>query len=167
MTTTRRRRLWRQEAALPYLLLAPALVLLVGMVYPFGLGVYYSLTNYWLQYPNRFRFIWFDNYVNLLSEPLFARALEFTLGFTLAAVVVQVGLGLAVALFLHARIPGRRRDARADAAAVDDAAGDHRADVEDHDGIDECRHPELHAVVSRRRSDQLVRLHARAPSSRS
>jgi multiple sugar transport system permease protein len=102
------RRLWRQEAALPYLLLAPALVLLVGMVYPFCLGVYYSLTNYWLQYPKRFRFIWFDNYINLLSEPLFSRALQFTLGFTLAAVVVQVGLGLAVALFLHARIPGRK-----------------------------------------------------------
>jgi multiple sugar transport system permease protein len=108
VATTRRRRLWRQEAALPYLLLAPALVLLVGMVYPFCLGVYYSLTNYWLQYPKRFRFIWFDNYVNLLSEPLFSRALQFTLGFTLAAVVVQVGLGLAVALFLHARIPGRK-----------------------------------------------------------
>jgi multiple sugar transport system permease protein len=108
VTTTRRRRLWRQEAALPYLLLAPALVLLVGMVYPFCLGVYYSLTNYWLQYPKRFRFIWFDNYINLLSEPLFSRALQFTLGFTLAAVVVQVGLGLAVALFLHARIPGRK-----------------------------------------------------------
>jgi multiple sugar transport system permease protein len=108
VTTTRRRRLWRQEAALPYLLLAPALVLLVGMVYPFCLGVYYSLTNYWLQYPKRFRFIWLDNYVNLLSEPLFSRALQFTLGFTLAAVVVQVGLGLAVALFLHARIPGRK-----------------------------------------------------------
>ncbi len=108
MTTPRRRRLWRQEAALPYLLLAPALVLLVGMVYPFCLGVYYSLTNYWLQYPKRFRFIWFDNYINLLSEPLFSRALQFTLGFTLAAVVVQVGLGLAVALFLHARIPGRK-----------------------------------------------------------
>ena len=93
---------------MPYLLLAPALVLLVGMVYPFGLGLYYSFTYYWLQYPKRFHFIWFDNYVNLLSEPLFTRALEFTLGFTLVAVVVQVGLGLAVALFLHARIPGRK-----------------------------------------------------------
>jgi multiple sugar transport system permease protein len=92
---------------LPYLLLSPALVLLVGMVYPFGLGLYYSFTSYWLQYPNRFRFVWLDNYVGLMEEPLFVRALEFTLGFTLVAVVVQVGLGLAVALFLHARIPGR------------------------------------------------------------
>ena len=108
MTTVRKRRQYRrQERLLPYLLLAPALVLLVGMLYPFGLGLYYSLTSYWLQYPNRFRFVWFDNYVSLVSEPLFARAMQFTLGFTLVAVIVQVGLGLAVALFLHARIPGR------------------------------------------------------------
>ncbi len=82
-------------------------MLLAGMVYPFGLGLYYSLTNYRLQYPNRFRFVGFDNYVNLADEPLFVRALEFTIGFTLAAVALQVGLGLAVALFLHARVPGR------------------------------------------------------------
>jgi len=107
VNTTGKRRHWRQEKFLPYLLLAPALVLLVGMVYPFGLGLYYSFTSYWLQYPNRFRFVWFDNYVSLLDEPLFLRALEFTLGFTLAAVVLQVGLGLAVALFLHGRVPGR------------------------------------------------------------
>jgi multiple sugar transport system permease protein len=105
--TMRRRRRWRRETLLPYLLMAPALVLLMGMVYPFGLGLYYSFTNYWLQYPNRFRFVWFDNYVGLMRQPLFIRALEFTLGFTLVAVVVQVGLGLAVALLLHARIPGR------------------------------------------------------------
>ena len=108
MTTVRKRRQYRRrERLLPYLLLAPALVLLAGMMYPFGLGLYYSLTSYWLQYPNRFRFVWFDNYVSLVSEPLFARAMQFTLGFTLVAVIVQVGLGLAVALFLHARIPGR------------------------------------------------------------
>ncbi len=108
MTTVRDEKPYRpQERVLPYLLLTPALVLLVGMMYPFGLGLYYSMTSYWLQYPKRFRFVWFDNYLSLLSEPLFSRALQFTLGFTFIAVVVQVGLGLAVALFLHARIPGR------------------------------------------------------------
>jgi multiple sugar transport system permease protein len=105
--TTAGRRRRRADRLLPYLLLSPALVLLAGMIYPFGLGLYYSFTSYWLQYPNRFRFVWLDNYINLLEEPLFVRALEFTLGFTLVAVVVQVGLGLAVALFLHARFPGR------------------------------------------------------------
>jgi multiple sugar transport system permease protein len=107
MSATAARSRRRRAMALPYLLMAPALVLLAGMVYPFGLGLYYSLTNYWLQYPNRFRFVWFDNYVNLMTEPLFASAMEFTLGFTVAAVALQVGLGLAVALFLHARIPAR------------------------------------------------------------
>lgn len=107
MNVTRPRRHWRRERLLPYLLLGPALVLLAGMIYPFALGLYYSFTSYWLQYPNRFRFIWLDNYVALVSEPLFIRSLEFTLGFTLVAVVIQVGLGLAVALFLHGRIPGR------------------------------------------------------------
>ena len=107
MNTAQKRRHWRQEKFLPYLLLAPALVLLAGMIYPFALGFYYSFTSYWLQYPNRFRFIWFDNYVNLVTEPLFLSSLEFTLGFTVAAVAIQVGLGLAIALFLHGRIPGR------------------------------------------------------------
>jgi len=107
MVMTRRRRR-RPERFLPYLLLAPALVLLVGMVYPFGLGVYYSFTNYWLQYPKRFHFIWFDNYVNLVSEPLFTRALEFTLGFTVVTVVVQVGLGLAVAADFRVTCPEAR-----------------------------------------------------------
>lgn len=93
---------------LPYLLLAPALILLVGMVYPFALGLYYSLTDYWLQFPKRFRFIGLDNYIGLLNRPLFSRALEFTVGYTVVAVIIQVGLGLAVALFLHANIPGRR-----------------------------------------------------------
>ena len=105
MTTARRRR--RQEALLPYLLMTPALVLLVGILYPFSLGLYYSFTSYWLQYPKRFRFVWFDNYISLFEEALFDRALQFTLGFTVLAVVLQVGLGLAIALFLHGRIPGR------------------------------------------------------------
>jgi multiple sugar transport system permease protein len=107
VNNAQKRRHWREEKFLPYLLLAPALVLLAGMIYPFALGFYYSFTSYWLQYPNRFRFIWFDNYVNLVTEPLFLSSLEFTLAFTVAAVVIQVGLGLTIALFLHGRIPGR------------------------------------------------------------
>jgi ABC-type sugar transport system permease subunit len=69
------RRNRRREKLLPWLLLSPALVLLAGMIYPFALGFYYSFTAYWLQYPKRFRFIWFDNYLGLLEEPLFDWAL--------------------------------------------------------------------------------------------
>ena len=74
MNTTRKRRHWRREKFLPYLLLAPALVLLAGMIYPFAWGFYYSFTSYWLQYPNRFRFVWLDNYVNLIERAAVRRA---------------------------------------------------------------------------------------------
>ena len=97
----------QREAILPYLLLAPGLLLLLGMLYPFFLGFYYSLTNYYLQYPHLFRFIWLRNYLKLLEDPLFSYSLKFTLSYALVAVVVQVGLGLAVALLLNSRIIGR------------------------------------------------------------
>jgi len=97
----------QRDAILPYLLLSPGLLLLLGMLYPFFLGVYYSLTNYYLQYPHLFRFIWLRNYLKLLEDPLFSYSLRFTLGYALVAVVVQVGLGLAVALLLNSRIIGR------------------------------------------------------------
>jgi multiple sugar transport system permease protein len=97
----------RGDAALPYLLLVPGLVLLVGMLYPFLLGVYYSLTNYYLQYPHLFRFIWLGNYVKLVRDSEFAYGLGFTLGYAAVAVLIQVGLGLAVALLLASRLKGR------------------------------------------------------------
>jgi len=97
----------QREAILPYLLLSPGLLLLLGMLYPFFLGVYYSLTNYYLQYPHLFRFIWLRNYLKLLEDPFFSYSLKFTLAYAGAAVVVQVGLGLVVALFLNSRIIGR------------------------------------------------------------
>jgi multiple sugar transport system permease protein len=97
----------RPEQLVPYVLLLPAFLLLIGMLYPFCLGLYYSLTSYYLQYPHLFRVVWLGNYLALLKEPVFVYSLEFTVGYALVAVVIQVGLGLAVALFLHARFPGR------------------------------------------------------------
>lgn len=97
----------RHTAMLPYLLMLPALLLLAGMIYPFCLGVYYSLTSYFLQYPHLFRFIGLGNYLKLPGDPLFAYSVKFTLAYTAVAVLIQVSLGIAVALLLHGRIIGR------------------------------------------------------------
>jgi multiple sugar transport system permease protein len=97
----------RAETMLPYLLLLPGLLLLVGMLYPFVVGIYYSLTSYYLQYPHLFRFIWLGNYAKLVREATFAYSLAFTIAYAAAAVLVQVGLGLAVALLLQSRLTGR------------------------------------------------------------
>jgi len=102
-----RRRGLRRETLLPYVLLLPAFLLLVGMLYPFCLGLYYSLTSYFLQYPHLFKFVGLGNYLALLKEPFFFYSLKFTLGYTAIAVLVQVSLGLGVAMLLHSRIIGR------------------------------------------------------------
>lgn len=92
---------------LPYLLLLPALLLLVGMLYPFLLGAYYSFTSYFLQYPHLFRFIGLGNYLKMPGDPLFIYSLQFTMGYTVIAVLIQVALGVGVALLLHGRLFGR------------------------------------------------------------
>jgi multiple sugar transport system permease protein len=92
---------------LPYLLLLPALLLLVGMLYPFLLGAYYSFTSYFLQYPHLFRFIGLGNYLKMPGDPLFIYSLQFTVGYTVIAVLIQVALGVGVALLLHGRLIGR------------------------------------------------------------
>jgi multiple sugar transport system permease protein len=97
----------RREAWLPYVLLTPGFLLLAGMLYPFFLGFYYSLTSYYLQYPHLFRFIWLGNYLKLAQDALFGYALKFTLAYALVAVCVQVGCGLGVALLLNTRFVGR------------------------------------------------------------
>jgi multiple sugar transport system permease protein len=97
----------RHAAMLPYLLMLPALLLLAGMIYPFCLGVYYSLTSYFLQYPHLFRFIGLGNYLKLPGDPLFVYSVKFTLAYTAVAVLIQVSLGIGVALLLHGRIIGR------------------------------------------------------------
>src|SRR5574342_1241739 len=93
---TPRARARQREAWLPYLLLTPGLLLLVGMLYPFFLGAYSSLTSYFLQYPHLFRFVWLGNYLKLLQDPLFGHSLKFTIAYTVVAVLIQVGLGLGV-----------------------------------------------------------------------
>jgi multiple sugar transport system permease protein len=97
----------RRKAMLPYLLMLPAMLLLVGMTYPFCLGLYYSLTSYFLQYPHLFRFIGLGNYLKMPGDPLFVYSVQFTLAYTAVAVLVQVSLGIGVALLLHGRIIGR------------------------------------------------------------
>lgn len=58
-----------------------------------------SLTNW--KIPNPVRFIWFGNYVEALTDPLFWYSLRITLTFALGVSVLEVGLGFAIALLLN------------------------------------------------------------------
>jgi ABC-type sugar transport system permease subunit len=90
-----------------YLFLSPALlgliVFLLGpMVYAFGL----SFFRWDLIRPNP-RFVGIDNYVTVLSSPDFWQALWVTTVYTAGTVPPAMAIGLALALLLDRRIPGR------------------------------------------------------------
>src|SRR5437868_9529704 len=80
-------------------MLAPALCLLFRTVLPFLDGVYTSLTNEKL-YAGATRFVGLTNYLKLAQNPTFWIALGNTLLYAGLATLIQIPLGLAVALLL-------------------------------------------------------------------
>ncbi|MEU0276764.1 sugar ABC transporter permease, partial [Streptomyces sp. NPDC006307] len=83
---------------LPYLLIAPAALLMLGFIaYPVLSVFYYSLQHYNVTKPWKNGFAGLDNFTRIFTEdPLFWS----TLGFSAKWVVVQVGLQLALGLVL-------------------------------------------------------------------
>jgi multiple sugar transport system permease protein len=85
-----------------------ALVLFAVAVFPVVYSFYISLYSLRLTRPNRVPFVWFDNYVNVLSDPQFWEAVGRTVSFSVMAVVATAVLGLLIALLLNEDFPGRR-----------------------------------------------------------
>jgi multiple sugar transport system permease protein len=90
----------RPRVLLPYFLLLPSLVALAAILYPFGKGLWWSLTNYDLSSGEAPQFIGLTNYQDLMQSGEFWFALRLTLIYSVVVIVVEVGLGLAVALLL-------------------------------------------------------------------
>ena len=85
----------------------PALVVfLVFVVYPVGKAVQYSLYN-WRGYGPMDRFVGLDNYTYVLGNSVFQNALQHNLIIIVASIVIQLPLGLAIALLLNRKIKGR------------------------------------------------------------
>jgi multiple sugar transport system permease protein len=92
-----------------YLFLAPLAAVLMGVaVFPILYSFYVSLYSLKLTRPQRAPFVWFDNYVTVLSDPQFWSAVERTVIFSVIAVAAIVILALLVALLLNEQFPGRR-----------------------------------------------------------
>lgn len=85
---------------LPLLLVAPALLALGAMLFPFLLSIYFSTTNLRLTAPN-YRFIGLRNYILTVETKDFWLSLGKTLVFALVSVVVQVPLAIGLALLLN------------------------------------------------------------------
>jgi multiple sugar transport system permease protein len=103
-------RLMLTQRAVPYLLVAPAVLLLGAIfIYPAIENAWLSLWSWKLTAPHRARFVGLDNYISLFSEnELFRQALIFTLVYTVVTLVASLVLGLIAALLLHP-VSTRRR----------------------------------------------------------
>jgi multiple sugar transport system permease protein len=103
MTTTTIKQSRFMRKALPYFLSLPALLMCIGILIPFLTAVYYSLLRYRLNLPAMKGFIWFQNYLNFFSDPKFWNTLKISLVYAGVTVVVELLLGLGIALLLQKR----------------------------------------------------------------
>ncbi|MGB3438630.1 MAG: sugar ABC transporter permease [Actinophytocola sp.] len=93
------------ERLAPYVLVAPAvLVLVVLRLYPLVLGVNFSFTG---DGDRDGTAVGQDNYVTLLSDPLFLGALR-NVGLLVALLPVAVAIPGLLATFIYLRVPGHR-----------------------------------------------------------
>ncbi|MDQ6771985.1 MAG: sugar ABC transporter permease [Candidatus Dormibacteraeota bacterium] len=100
-------RLFQREAPLGYLLLAPALlVLLVFVAYPFLFGIWLSLTN--SQIGQNGHFIGLGNFQFERSDTVFIQSFINTVSYTALTTVFKLGLGLIMALLLNQVFPAQR-----------------------------------------------------------
>jgi multiple sugar transport system permease protein len=102
----RKRRAAVRPATLAYLLVAPELLLLLGLVaYPFLYAIYISFTNRVVGNPGNF--IGFGNFRYLLQSPSFGAAVWNTVTLVLATDVLKLGIGLGLALLVNQNFRGR------------------------------------------------------------
>ncbi len=93
----------RGARLLPYALSLPALLVCIGILIPFGTAAWYSLQRYNLAMPFTRGFIGWSGYLDVLSDPDFWNTVEVSAIYTLATVVLELLLGLGIALLLRER----------------------------------------------------------------
>jgi multiple sugar transport system permease protein len=93
-----------QEGVLGYVLMTPALLLLIVFIaYPFALGVWYSMSD--VQIFGLGKFIGLKNYVDMLNSPVFLQTVKNSFVYTGFATVFKLGLGLGLALVMNQAFP--------------------------------------------------------------
>ena len=102
-----RHRLRISQRMQPYLLIAPVVILFLGLIgAPIVMLIRYSLLDNVIvnQHP---QFVGVANYISILSSGAFWSAFEHTVIFTVASVVAQLALGFAFATLLNTKNVGR------------------------------------------------------------
>ncbi|MFQ6067353.1 MAG: carbohydrate ABC transporter permease [bacterium] len=96
----------KREAKLGYLLVLPAVALILTLVaYPFVLAVYFSLTDKVVGRPPHF--VGLRNFIELFQSAIFLRTARNSFVYTFSAVSLKFILGIGMALVLNQQFRGR------------------------------------------------------------
>jgi multiple sugar transport system permease protein len=98
---------WEQEHIFGYGLILPAFALIACLVaYPFGMAVYFSLSDYWVGSPGQF--VGLGNYREILGNEVFRQTVQNSFLFTALALTGKTVLGVWLALLLARNLRGKR-----------------------------------------------------------
>jgi len=98
----------RDERRLGLMLCAPAVIaMLLVTIYPIGYALVLSVQEIDLRFPDEGGFVGFDNYIAVLSSPLWWQGVVNTTIVTVVSVAVELVLGMLLALVMHRALFGR------------------------------------------------------------
>ena len=97
-------RLFDYKPFLIFICLLPAVGLLLAfLTYPLGLGIYLAFTD--TEIGGNGQWVGFDNFIDLMDDPIFIRTVGFTIFYTVVATIGKFALGLWLAMLLNHHIP--------------------------------------------------------------
>jgi multiple sugar transport system permease protein len=98
----------KAERNLGLMLVAPSVIIMLAVAaYPIIYALWLSLNKADLRKPNANQFIWFDNYVTVLSSPIWWSAFGVTLFITIISAFLELVFGMVLAIVMHRTIVGR------------------------------------------------------------
>ena len=98
----------KAERRLGLMLVAPAVVLMLAVTaYPILYAIWLSLNRADLRRPNDNKFVFLDNYITVLSSPIWWTAFGVTMFITVVSAFVELVLGMALAVVMHRTLVGR------------------------------------------------------------
>lgn len=98
----------KAERNLGLMLVAPAVIVMLAVTaYPILYAFWLSLNRADLRTPDANEFIGFDNYVTVLSSPIWWQAFGITVFYTVFGVIFELVLGMLLAIVMHRTIIGR------------------------------------------------------------
>ncbi len=92
----------------PWLLVAPSVIaLLLWMVVPLAMAVWFSFQRYNLLSPENREFVGFTNFAYILSDGALWTSIGITLVLVVSVLVITIGLGTVLAVLFNQDFPGR------------------------------------------------------------